>query len=209
MGVRVTAGPHVLDAAHVVLAVPPPTLRPVTFDPPLGPDAAAMVAELGLGPALKVARQFGHRFWTAAGWSGFTVADLPFHVAWDATDSMPGPSGILTQFVTGDAARRGAALAARRRIGWFGTQLARVYPEGRALAMDNVATMAWHDEPFTTGGYTVYRPGQLTRFFPVLRRAVGPIWFAGEHTETMAGYMESAVRSGQRVAASIGPPAPA
>ena len=64
--------------------------------------------------------------------------------------------------------------------------------------------MAWANERYTGGGYAVYAPGQLTRFWPLLRQAHGAIWFAGEHTETLAGYMESAVRSGHRVAAAIG-----
>ena len=64
--------------------------------------------------------------------------------------------------------------------------------------------MAWADERYTGGGYAVYGPGQMARFWPVVRQAHGPIWFAGEHTEALAGYMESAVRSGHRVATAIG-----
>jgi monoamine oxidase len=69
--------------------------------------------------------------------------------------------------------------------------------------------MAWADEPFTGGGYAVFAPGQFVPFWPVLRAPHGRMWFAGEHTETLAGYMESAVRSGHRVAGSIGHPPPA
>jgi monoamine oxidase len=65
--------------------------------------------------------------------------------------------------------------------------------------------MAWANERWTGGGYAVYGPGQLAPFWPVLRRTGGPLWFAGEHTEALAGYMESAVRSGHRVADAIGP----
>jgi monoamine oxidase len=68
------------------------------------------------------------------------------------------------------------------------------------------ATIAWPDEQYTGGGYAVFRPGQMTKFWELLRRPIGRIRFAGEHTETLAGYMESAVRSGQRVAAAIGAP---
>ena len=66
--------------------------------------------------------------------------------------------------------------------------------------------MAWPDEPYTGGGYAVYRPGQMAAYFPVWQAPTGPIWFAGEHTEALAGYMESAVRSGHRVARAIGVP---
>lgn len=211
-GVRVSAGVgtnagDVVDAAHLVLAAPPPAIRTVTFDPPLSADLAAMIEELDLGHALKVSTQYDHRFWLPEGLSGFTETDLPFGVAWDATDSMPGGAerpGVLTQFVTGDAARSGAALSARARISLFQKQLDTVYPEGTKARSDIATTMAWADEKYTGGGYAVYAPGQLTRFWPLLRQSHGALWFAGEHTETLAGYMESAVRSGHRVAADIG-----
>ena len=211
-GVRVhtTAGSGAtspFDAAHVVLAAPPPALRRVSFDPPLAADVASMIDELDLGHALKVSTQYDRRFWLSEGLSGFTITDLPFGVGWDATDSMPGGAdrpGVLTQFVTGDAARAGAALGDRTRISAFQQQLDSVYPEGKGQESGIATTKAWADDRFTGGGYAVYAPGQLTRFWPVLRQAHGAIWFAGEHTETLAGYMESAVRSGHRVAAAIG-----
>jgi monoamine oxidase len=210
-GVRVTAGPAgatVVDAARLVVAVPPPALRAISFDPALPSTVAAMIDELDLGHALKVSTQYDRRFWLSEGLSGFTITDLPFGVGWDATDSMPGGAdrpGVLTQFVTGDAARSGARLADRARISSFQPQLDVVYPEGRQQMSGIATTMAWANERYTGGGYAVYAPGQVTRFWPVLRRPHGVIWFAGEHTETLAGYMESAVRSGHRVAADIGP----
>ncbi len=211
-GVRVAArtpdGTTTVDAAHLVLAAPPPALRALSFDPPLSPDVATMIDELDLGHALKVSTQYNRRFWLPEGLSGFTITDLPFGTAWDATDSMPGGAerpGVLTQFVTGNVARSGALLGDRARIATFQKQLGVVYPEGRAQGSGIATTMAWANEPYTGGGYAVFAPGQMTRFWPLLRQPHGAIWFAGEHTETLAGYMESAVRSGHRVATAIGP----
>jgi len=195
------------DGARLVLAAPTPALRGITFSPPLPTDAAAMIAELNLGHALKVSTEFRKRFWMTEGLSGFTITDLPFGIAWDSTDSVPGGSqhhGVLTQFVTGDAAAAGAAQTDNVRIATFQQQLNSVYPEGVAEQSGVATTVAWANERFTGGGYTVFGPGQLTRFWPVLRQALGPMWFAGEHTEPLAGYMESAIRSGHRVAAAIG-----
>ena len=211
-GIRVHAKANdgstsVHDGAHVVITAPPPALRDVTFDPPLPSNTAAMIGQLDLGHALKVSTEFQRRFWMPEGFSGFTITDLPFGIAWDATDSMPGGNGrpgVLTQFVTGDVAAAGARLADGHRIATFQSQLATVYPEGRSLRTGPATTMAWANERFTGGGYAVYRPGQMVPFWPALRRAGGPIWFAGEHTEELAGYMESAVRSGHRVASAIG-----
>jgi monoamine oxidase len=167
-----------------------------------------MIDDLQLGHALKVSTQYDRRFWLSEGLSGFTITDLPFGTGWDATDSLPGGNGrpgVLTQFVTGNAARSGAALGDRARIASFQKQLDVVYPEGITEKSGIATTMAWARERYTGGGYAVYAPGQLTRFWPLLRQAHRAIWFAGEHTETLAGYMESAVRSGNRVAAAIGP----
>lgn len=166
-----------------------------------------MIDELDLGHALKVSTEYRSRFWRREGLSGFTISDLPFGIAWDSTDSMPGGAGrpgVLTQFVTGDAARAGASQASSARIRAFQRQLDVVYPEGVAERTGVATTVAWADERYTGGGYAVYGPGQMTRFWPLLRQPHGRLWFAGEHTEALAGYMESAVRSGHRVAAAIG-----
>ena len=191
----------------MTFAAPPPALRGITFDPPLPADQAAVIDQLDLGHALKVSTEYRQRFWLTESHSGFTITDLPFGIAWDSTDSMPGGAdrpGVLTQFVTGDAAAAGAALGSRARIASFQPQLATVYPEGDRLRTGVATTVAWADERWTGGGYAVYRSGQLAPFWPVLRRTGGPVWFAGEHTEALAGYMESAVRSGHRVAGAIG-----
>ena len=64
--------------------------------------------------------------------------------------------------------------------------------------------MAWRNERYTGGGYAVYRPGQLAPFYPVVRDGFERVRFAGEHASGLAGYMESAVRSGHRAARQIG-----
>jgi monoamine oxidase len=205
-GVTVTAGSQAVDAAYVVLAIPTPPLRAVSFTPQLPGDLAAAIAELDLGPAAKVVTQYRRRFWEPQGLTGFTVSDQPFGVAWASTDSYAGDQGLLTQFITGSPARDAAMLDDATRITTFQAQLDQVYPEGVADRTDRAATVAWINEPYTGGGYAVYRPGQLVRFWPALRRGTPRIRLAGEETEVLAGYMESAVRSGHRVAQALGAP---
>jgi monoamine oxidase len=64
--------------------------------------------------------------------------------------------------------------------------------------------MAWSNEPYTGGGYALYKPGQVVPFWAALRSGTDRIHFAGEHLEAPAGYMESAVRSGLRAARRLG-----
>ena len=207
-GVVVTAGDATVTAAYVVLAAPAPPLRTVVFDPPLPAEAAAMIGGLDLGTAAKVVTEYAVPFWQAEGFSGFTLTDLPFHIGWSPTDSYIAPkaTGLLSQFITGDAAVTAANLVDAARISTFSAQLAQVYPESVPLRTGRAATMAWANEPYTRGGYAIFRPGQMAPFWPVLRNGVGRILFAGEHTEVLIGYMESAIRSGHRIAAQIGRP---
>jgi monoamine oxidase len=204
--VGVTARGREHFGAHVVFAVPPPPLRNVRFDPPLPAPIAAAIAGLDLGAATKVVNQYHSAFWRRHGQSGFSLSDLTYRISWDAADSYSAPAGLLTTFTTANNGHTLAALADTARIGRVRDELATVFPESPGQLAGPAATMAWSDEPFTGGGYAVYKPNQLAAFWEPLRAGTDRIHFAGEHVEALAGYMESAVRSGIRVAAGIGAP---
>ncbi len=62
----------------------------------------------------------------------------------------------------------------------------------------------WTGRPFTRGSYAYYRVGQMTSFAGVEGKPSGNCHFAGEHTSyTYQGYMEGAVKSGERAAMEI------
>ena len=204
-GVRVHTRAGFVDAAWLIVAAPLMPMRRVEFAPALPASARAAISGLDLGHAAKVTHEYDAAFWKAEGGSGFTLTDLPFAIGWSPTDSRPETvNGLLTQFITGDAAASAAAMDERRRRTAFTKQLDTVYAEAAALDAGNIATTVWAHERYTGGGYAVYRPGQMASYWPVLRAGVGRIRFAGEHTESLAGYMESAIRSGHRVAKSLG-----
>jgi monoamine oxidase len=204
--VTVTAGGVEHFAAHVVLAMPPPPLRNVRFEPPLPDRIAAAITGLDLGGATKVVNQYRSPFWRADKQSGFSMTDQTYRVSWDSADSYTAPAGLLTTFTTANNARVLAALTDSIRIARVRDELAVVFPQSRTQLAGPAATMAWSNEPFTGGGYAVYRPNQLSAFWEPLRSGTDRIHFAGEHLEALAGYMESAVRSGARAAARLGRP---
>ena len=192
--------------AHLVLAVPPAPLRTISFSPELSGDLRAAVAELDLGPAVKVVSEFDRPFWREAGLSGLTVSDDTYRVSWDATDSYESDRGLLTTFTTAGAGLLLADLDDVTRIDQVQSELEHVLPGSGDHLTGASATWSWPAEQFTGGAYAAYAPGQLSRFWSPLRAGTARLHFAGEHTESLAGYMESAVRSGHRVAAQIGPP---
>ena len=62
----------------------------------------------------------------------------------------------------------------------------------------------WSRDGWTTGCVSPVPRNVLTRFGPALRAPVGRIHWAGTETsEAWCGYMDGAVRSGERVAAEV------
>jgi len=65
-------------------------------------------------------------------------------------------------------------------------------------------SVAWAGEPFSRGAWVAPAPGQVLALREGTGRPLGRIHLAGQHTaEQFSGYMEGAVRSGQRAAREI------
>jgi monoamine oxidase len=205
--VRTDGGTY--QGAHVVVAAPPPTLRRISFDPALPPALRDVIDSRVLDAITKVVVPYRGHPWRTAGWTGESLADLTYRYSWDATDSRPdAPDGALVAFTGGGRpGRRLTALSPSRRVDLVEAELRRVFPEvaGHEDPRHPAVTVAWADEPFTGGGYANYRPGQMLEGKPAFRTAYGPLRFAGEHTEAMGQYLQSALLSGRRVAREIGP----
>jgi len=201
-GVRVGVAGETVSAEHCVLAAPLPPLRAVKFRPALPAPMAAAIAGLQYGIGTKTLLQYSRRFWIGQGFDGDTETDLPVSTTWEATNAQPGRPGILIAYTAGAPGARFTALPPAERISAAAGQLDRIYPGSRPLQI-HAFTIAWANERYTGGTYTAFAPGQVTRFWSVLRTPVGPIHLAGEHTDEYWGYMEGAVRSGQRAAKAI------
>ena len=132
------AGGDVLVCRNVVLAVPPPPLRAVRFEPALPSGLAAAITGVDLGSTVKVSSRYDRRPWTAAGYSGLTVTDLDYHVAWEATDGAadggapPQESpAVLTTFTSGAAGAMLTGLGAVERIATVGAAARRTRRRSR------------------------------------------------------------------------------
>jgi monoamine oxidase len=75
----------------------------------------------------------------------------------------------------------------------------------RALEVERFIELDWAREPWSGGGPTSNMPpGAWTGFGPALRQPVGRVHWAGTETaEEWSGYMDGAVRSGERAALEV------
>ena len=202
-GVRVhaTTGREV-DADFCIVTVPLPTLERIDFRPGLPPRLADAAERLQYGAATKIAAQYARRFWLEEGLTADAVTDLPIGATWDATNAQAGAPGILMAYASGEDGRALAALSDSERIEQAAAQIDRVFPRARRK-LEAAATAAWSDEAYSGGAYAAYAPGQVTRYWRVLRAPLGRVYLAGDHCDAYTGYMEGAVRSGRRAARAI------
>ena len=209
-------------ADHVVLAIPPTTLRDVDLTRvPLSPLKRAQIAGLQLGSNVKLLVQVAGRPWQALGYTGTQLTDRPIGAGWDASCFERGSRGPDAQSIyaifTGGKA--GARFAARHGLktdagpapaDMVSDALGQLEPiiPGVTAAWRQGSGLAYYRDgnidPRLKGAYSYYRVGQYTQFSGVEPQRAGNLHFAGEHTSIQyQGYMEGAVQSGYRAAGEI------
>ncbi len=186
-------------ARRVVVAMMPADTRRIAFTPALPPARRGLVEAWRGDLSIKVNVVYDEPFWRKDGLSGLGLIDRsPVGITFD--NSPPdGSRGVLLAFLTeGDVAkdpdvRRAAVLAGLAEL--FGKRATRPV----AYIEDD-----WSCDGWTTGCVSPVPRNVLTRFGHALRTPVGRIHWAGTETsEAWCGYMEGAVRSGERVAAEV------
>jgi monoamine oxidase len=158
-----------------------------------------------MGLNVKYLAAVKRRFWKASGLSPDAVTDGLVSLTWEGTDNQGSDAdgAVLTCFSGGPAAERARQHWAQNKDEAYAEALSEIYPEYGANFLRG-RFMDWPNELWTAAGYSFPAPGQVTTVGPVLRRGLGRLHFAGEHTcYKFVGYMEGALNSGVRAARQI------
>jgi monoamine oxidase len=204
-GVTVTSDALTVQARQVIVAVPPALAARIDYAPLLPAARDLLMQRLAMGALMKVEAVYATPFWRASKLTGqFLTVGGPVGYAFD--NSPPGGSpGVLAGFVGGaQNLAWGPKSPAERRAGVL-AQFARIFKDDRFLSPVDYFDMDWTQEEWSRGGPTaIAAPGALTSFGPALRAPVGRIHWAGTETSVYwQGYMDGAVRSGERAAAEV------
>jgi monoamine oxidase len=204
-GVNVLGDNLSVHARHVIVAVPPALAARLAFAPKLPKGKAALLKGFVGGAMAKVEAVYPTPFWRAAGLSGQGVADVgPANTIFD--NSPPdGSLGVLLGFVGGSSYRRWASLPADQRRAQALGSFAAFLGDPQANAPTQYLERDWVKESWSRGCPVAHMPvGVLTKYGPWLRRPVGRVHFAGSETsDYWIGYMDGAVRAGQRAASEV------
>ena len=190
---------------HVVLALPYSVLRNVQLDVPLSKLKQQIIEQLGYGTNAKLSGSFETRVWRERHKkSGTVTSDLDLQQVWDSSIGQPGPRGILTNFLGGDAGVAVGEADPEQYYTGLLADLERIFPGVTdAYRADSARRMHWPSYEFTLGSYSCYRPGQWS-FWTHEGEREGNLHFCGEHTSAdFQGWMEGGAETGALVAAEI------
>ena len=195
---------EMFTARQAILTPPKTLIGRIVFSPGLPAAHDQVLQRAPMGSVVKVNAVYPTPFWRAHGLNGAATSDTgPIRITYD--NSPPdGSPGVLVGFMEGNDSRQfyGASAAARRQAAldcfarYFGAA---------ALAPTSYYDLAWAEQPFTRGAYGSFNtPGVLTTFDDPVTDPVGRLHFGGADTSPLwPGYMDGAIRSGERVAAEV------
>jgi monoamine oxidase len=203
-GVTVHAGRSALRAHRAIVAVPLAIAGQIRYEPMLPVDRSLLHQRVPSGSIIKTSVVYDEPFWRHDGLSGQSAAPgSPATVTLDACTDTARP-GILCVITEGPTARRIGHLDAtdrrtailRELAGRFGT---------KAGSPTDYVEQDWSAERYSGGGMLSHTPtGVLTQFGRALREPCGRIHWAGtESSAVMCGWVDGAVRSGERAASEV------
>ncbi|WP_029117693.1 flavin monoamine oxidase family protein [Mycobacterium sp. URHB0044] len=203
-GVTVRSDDMVVCARRVIVAVPIAIAGQIIYEPMLSVDRSFLHQRMPLGAVFKIALVYDEPFWRADGLSGQSFAPgSPANLTIDScTDT--GTPGMLTVITEGPVARQiGELTEAERRKAVLDAVAERL--GDKAKAPIDYVEQNWTVERYTGGGMICHAPpGVLTEFGPALREPCGRIHWAGtESSAVMYGFIDGAVRSGERAATEV------
>lgn len=203
-GVRVFTKHLTASGKQVIVTGPPVVTAQIHYDPHLPADRRALLQRFPQGTTIKCQAVYDRPYWRDSGLTGQAVAlDGPVRVTFD--NSPPdGSPGVLLGFIEGAAARDYQRRSPAKRKAAVLNAFATYFGEA-ARHPREYFEMNWTHEAWTRGCYEGYLPpGALTAHGNALRAPFKRIHWAGAETsDYWYGYMDGAVRSGQRAAAEV------
>ncbi|MBX8688734.1 FAD-dependent oxidoreductase [Mycobacterium sp. 20091114027_K0903767] len=188
-------------ARAVIVAIPPQHRTGIEFNPPLPRAYSELAENWPQGNLSKAYAAYDTPFWRTNGCSGEALSDEgPVFITFDVSPGDGGP-GILLGFTD---ARTFDRLPPEQRREQALSGFATLFGDAALQPVDYI-DHCWSTEPFAPGGPTAaVPPGSWTQYGRWLREPVDSIHWAGTETaDEWTGFLDGAVRSGQRAAAEV------
>lgn len=189
---------------HVVVAMSPPLAGRISYEPDLPAARDSLTQRMPMGSIGKAIAVYDTPFWRQSGKTGQAISDAGnVRTTFDNSPS-DGHFGALMGFIEADQMRALDNATEQELIQAIQPDFVNYFGQ-EASNVRQWIFQRWDLEEFSRGGPTATAgPGVYTSVGPALRAQVGALHFAGtESADYWVGYMDGAIRSGQRAAKEI------
>ena len=203
-GVEIIGKDFNYKAKKVIVAIPPTLAGRIDYLPILPANRDQLLQRIPMGTVWKCYAVYDRPFWRDKRQNGLAASDEGYVSVTFDNSPKDGSKGIMMGFVLANQAKDFSLLTENERKnavlnqfeGFFGKE---------ALSPQLYIDKSWAEEEFTRGCYAGVMPtGAWTSLGRHLREPIGNIHWAGTETaEVWNGYIDGAVRSGERVALEV------
>jgi monoamine oxidase len=187
------------------VAVPPPLSVRISYSPPLPPQRDALAQHMPMGSVIKYWVAYESPFWRERGLNGLLGSDMPPSniIACD-TSPADGRPGFLTGLIDAHSALEWSGRPMEERKKMVVERLVSFLGPEAAHPID-YEDQDWPSDPWSRGCFGAgMGPGVMTTLGKLIRERFGRIHWAGTETSTRwMGYIEGAIRSGERAAEEV------
>jgi len=192
------------SANRIIVALPPALAGRIEYYPLMPANRDQLTQRIPMGTVTKAFAIYNKPFWREAGLNGLAASPEGHTTVTFDNSPKDGSKGIMMGFVLANQAKDFSTLSPEARRESILKSFATFYGE-KALHPLQYLDHSWADEEFTRGCYAGVMPtGAWTSLGKALREPVGRIHWAGTETSDIwNGYIDGAIRSGERVAKEV------
>jgi monoamine oxidase len=203
-GVTVSSEKGIWRANYAVVAIPLSLSVRIEYHPPLPPKRDLLAQHMPMGSVIKCWVAYERPFWREKGLNGLAWSDLPPVDAFIDSTPPEGHPGLLVGFIDAGNALKWTGRRIEERRQAVVNQLVTFFGLDAEHPID-YEDQDWPSDPWSRGCFSVTMgPGVMTTLGPAIRQPHGRIHWAGTETASKwMGYVDGAIRSGERAAEEV------
>lgn len=197
-----------VTADYAILTPTTRATRRISFEPPLSPNKSDALRAVYYRSATKVFFGCSKKFWEADGiHGGLSVTDRPSRfINYIAHNFSSGFGVLLASYVHSADSNFFLSLSDEEIIDIILEDLSVLHqmPKEKIRSICSSSVIKrWSLDQYAMAGYTRFTPYQYIESIQPLREPEGRLYFAGEHTSVLHGWIDSAMVTGLRAARAI------
>lgn len=178
----------------------------IDFLPPLSGDKMEALRSVHYASSTKVILSFSQRFWEKEGIrGGKSVTDRPSRFIYYPSHSFPTTDAgvLLASYTCSDDSTLFQGLSDDELMDVVMEDLVKIHGEDIRPLWTGGLVKKWGVDPYSLGAFALFTPYQQGHYARELFQSEGRVHFAGEHTATPHGWIETAMKSALRAAKNI------